>query len=134
MKLTACIRLPCVLVAMVLLLSGCTSNTAPKIIIELSYISTSSSAKLHYVNVISGGDKFHWYGVYSGEKKTITLYPGAQSDNKITLFYQFAANKQKQTWEGDEVQSELGYRIQIAIHENGEITEQSCSLPCNLTP
>jgi len=132
MMLTASTRLSCVLVVMVLLLSGCIPNTVPKVVIELSYISTFSSAKLHYVSVISGEDKFHWYGVYSGEKKTITLYPGAQSDNKVTLFYQISSEKQKQTWEGTEVQSELGYRIQIAIHENGEITEQSCSLPCKL--
>lgn len=132
MILTTCIKQSCVIAIAMLFFCGCTSNTGPKVFVELTYNSASSDAKLHYANVISGEDKFHWYGIYPDKKKTITLYPGERSYNKVTLFYQLADDKPKQVWEGPEFLTELGYRIHITIHESGNITERSCNLPCDL--
>lgn len=126
------IKQSCFIAIAMLIFGGCTSNNGPKVIVELTYNSASSSAKLYYANVISGGDKFHWYGIFAGKKETITLYPGERSYNTVTLFYQLSMDKPKQVWEGPEFLTELGYRIHITIHESGKITERSCNLPCDL--
>jgi hypothetical protein len=115
-----------------LLFAGCMSNTGPEVFIELSYAGSSGDKKLFYANVISGGDKFHWYGISSKEKKTITLHPGRGADDRITLFYKLTQDSPKVVWEGPVFQAEAGYRIEIAIHENGKVTEHSCKLPCEL--
>lgn len=115
-----------------LVLTGCSSDDSLKVLVELTYSSVSGDEKLHYANVISGGDKFHWYGISSNETETVSLYPGKRSENRITLFYQLTSDKPKQVWEGPEIRTKQGYRIHIMIHESGEITERSCNLPCEL--
>lgn len=132
MILAAYIRQLCAVAIAMLLLGGCQLNNGPEVIVELTYSSASNGTKLHYVNAVSGGDKFHWYGIYPDETVSITLHPGERADTKIILFYQFAVDKPKQVWEGPEFQTEQGYRMHITIYENGEIMEHSCSLPCDL--
>ena len=124
----------CILAITIFVLAGCTSKTGPKVIVELTYTNASDDKKLHYANVISGEDKFHWYEIPSNQTKTITLYPGKQSLNQITLFYRYSKNNPMEVWEGPEVQTDQGYRIQITIHKSGEITNRSCKLPCELKP
>jgi hypothetical protein len=126
------IRALFVLLIPLLVIAGCSSNDGPSVYIELTYAADSGETKLHYANVISGGDKFHWYAVSPNNTKTITLYPGKGSENKVTLFYQLTSDKPKQVWEGPEIQTEQGYRIHITILDSGEITERSCDLPCDL--
>jgi len=122
-----------VVVVAILFIGGCGSYTGPEVCVELTYRSTSSSAKLYYANVISGGDKFHWYGIYSGKNEIISLHPGMHSNSQVTLFYQFEIDKPMHVWEGPEIQAGRGYRIHITIHDSGQIAEQTCILPCQMT-
>jgi len=120
------------LISIILIFGGCQSKSGVEVIIKFIYIPTSDNASLHYINVISGVDKFHWYDITPNETVGITLYPGDKSDTQITLFYQLSTNSSKQFWEGPKHQIGKSYRIHIAFYENGDIKERSCDLPCNL--
>lgn len=131
MMLDIYIKQSCVIIITIFFIGGCGSNVGPKVFVELIYSGSPVGSRLYYANVISGGDKFHWYEIYPDKTETITLYPGKHSDSQITLFYQLAADMPLQTWEGPVVQTGQGYRIHITIHESGEISEQFCNLPCD---
>jgi hypothetical protein len=96
-------------------------SPGPRVSVQMRYEAERSVRPLHYVAVISGGDKHHWYEIPAGRSRRVTLRPGDTDDTGITLFYQYASDDGMRVWEGPGIPGGVDYAVSIVVAGGGEI-------------
>jgi len=92
-----------------------------RVSVQVRYEPERSGRPLHYLAVVSGGDKHHWYEIPAGRTRRVTLRPGDTDDTRITLFYQYALDEGTRVWEGPGIPAGLDYAVSIVVAGGGEI-------------
>lgn len=96
-------------------------SVGSRVSVQVRYDAERSARPFHYVSVISGGDKHHWYEIPAGRTRRVTLRPGDTGDTRITMFYQYASHDERRVWEGPGIPAGLDYAISIVVAGGGEI-------------
>ncbi len=94
--------------------------------VQVRYEADRSARPLHYVAVISGGDKHHWYDIPAGKTRRVTVRPGDTDDTGITLFFQYAADDERRVWQGPDIPGGLDYAVSgFAVELPQDTVDQS---------
>lgn len=88
----------------------------------------ASGKKLESVSAIIGSDKFWWSSFAAGEEKTANLFSDKNAVNNLTVLYTYGG--EQRSWESANFAENADYRINLRIDAAGNITEDSCKLPC----
>ncbi len=114
--------------ALLILLMSCNDLKPNRVEVSIVNARDSAVGELSRVTVISGGDKFAWPQVGTGEEVSVSLDPGLNSDAQVTLLYT-SAGKARQ-WESRSLAPQSGYRVVIRFGRNEQPEADICVLPC----
>lgn len=92
-----------------------------RVSVQVRFEPEHSGRPLHYLAVISGADKHHWYEIPAGRTRRVTLRPGDTDDARITLFYQYASDDGRRVWEGPGIPTGFDYAVSIVVAGGGQI-------------
>jgi hypothetical protein len=123
-------RLIVFLLICVVTLNACSFFDGEKVEIRVNALSTSPPRSFKNVSVISGGDRFTWGQLQSGETVHVTLRPGKTSDAQVTLIYTASDEKQR-VWEGDHLAPDRSHQVVVEIDAQGHARGRSCAAPCD---
>jgi len=96
--------------------------------VNVKFDGGANGEKLEAISVIIGADKFWWTSFEANEEKSVNLFSDKNAVNNLTLLFTLGG-KQK-TWESANFAENADYRIDLKIDSIGNITENSCRLPC----
>lgn len=88
----------------------------------------AAGEKLEGVSAIIGSDKFWWSHFEAGEEKSVNLFADKNAVNNLTLLYTFGGKQR--SWESANFEPNAGYRINVTVDAAGNVSEESCQLPC----
>jgi hypothetical protein len=120
------------LLAAGLLLGGCNRLDKDRVEVTVMVPKAAPSRTFSEVSVISGGDKFTWAQISSGQQVSVRLSPGDTSDAQVTLIYK--ADGVRKYWESSPLPSGRSYEVFIEIDAQARANGRSCIAPCDLSP
>jgi hypothetical protein len=113
-----------------LLLGGCNFLDKDCVKVTIVVPEAEPSRTFSEVSVISGGDRFTWAQISSGERVSVTLSPGDTSDAQLTLVYKVEGIRKY--WESSPLPSGRSYEVVIEIDAPARVNGRSCIAPCDL--
>lgn len=114
--------------ASLIFLVSCNDFNSNRVEVSIVNAVDSAAGELSRVTVISGGDKFAWPSIKTGEAVSVSLDPGLNSDARVTLLYTSAGKKAQ--WESRSLAPESGYRVVIRFGRHEQPEAAICALPC----
>jgi hypothetical protein len=98
--------------------------------VKIIFNHPSPEHQLENVSVVVGVDKAFWGQMEANSAYTYILSPDSTPDWQLTMFYTLDGNRK--IWESPLFPKGKGYRIEIKIDAQGDVTERHCYLPCSL--
>jgi len=117
-----------VLLVMGLGLPGCRVLGNDAVRVKVIFAAPAENRELTDVDIVVGSDKHHWDSLRAGTETSVNLLPGPENDRQLTFLY--SLNGAKRSWDGPKIPTGAGYRIEITIDRNGNISSRHCILPC----
>ncbi len=115
-----------------LFLTGCGEPDQTETWIALRYRAADQSPALHFVRIISGIDKQHWFNLAPGRVVYARLSAGSNADTRVILFQQPARDSETRTWRGPAWRNDKSHRIALDLYPDGRVEARFCELPCSL--
>jgi hypothetical protein len=116
------------LVCLGLSLVACSDDN--RVHFEIRNLADQSAAPLTDMGLTVGDDKYHWPTLKGGETQSVNLWPSPTGRREVVFL--FTRVGERKDWVGPTLgMSNQGFRFNLEIDADGNVTSRYCALPCS---